>query len=145
MNERDTPAKVGSMEGLGVSVPKCACGDRAADACPGEWEQGCDLGANEAHVRAHTPTPEERAALTHALSLPPKAGSRWTAAGWPHGSVAKVLGVVEGWVVWRRKGCAPQLRHVNQWHDGFVPAIQVKPKKTPNVRANRANDGATGA
>lgn len=25
---------------------ECACGDRAADKCPGEWEPGCDLGNN---------------------------------------------------------------------------------------------------
>lgn len=30
----------------------CACKDRPATACPGEWEPGCDLGANPAHVRA---------------------------------------------------------------------------------------------
>ena len=29
----------------------CACKDRPATACPGEWEPGCDLGANPAHVR----------------------------------------------------------------------------------------------
>ena len=28
----------------------CACGDRAASLCPGEWEQGCDLGTNEKYV-----------------------------------------------------------------------------------------------
>lgn len=32
----------------------CMCGDRAASACPGEWEPGCDLGANEKHVRVGT-------------------------------------------------------------------------------------------
>ena len=29
---------------------KCACKDRFKHQCPGEWEQGCDLGANEKHV-----------------------------------------------------------------------------------------------
>lgn len=29
----------------------CYCGDRPRTECPGEWEPGCDLGANEAHVR----------------------------------------------------------------------------------------------
>lgn len=32
------------------SVVMCSCGDRPLDQCPGEWEPGCDLGANEAHV-----------------------------------------------------------------------------------------------
>jgi hypothetical protein len=30
---------------------RCPCGDRAAAACPGEWEKGCDLGANEKHAQ----------------------------------------------------------------------------------------------
>lgn len=30
---------------------RCACKDRAAKDCPGEWEPGCDLGRNPAHVR----------------------------------------------------------------------------------------------
>lgn len=29
----------------------CACKTRAASDCPGEWEPGCDLGANENFVR----------------------------------------------------------------------------------------------
>ena len=33
------------------AAPQCACKDRPADQCPGEWEPGCDLGANAAHVR----------------------------------------------------------------------------------------------
>ena len=28
----------------------CPCGDRALKDCPGEWESGCDLGANEMYV-----------------------------------------------------------------------------------------------
>lgn len=28
----------------------CACKDRFKHQCPGEWEQGCDLGANERYV-----------------------------------------------------------------------------------------------
>lgn len=47
---------------------KCHCGDRAADQCPGEWEPGCDLGANEAHVRVAPP--EAEAALAAALARP---------------------------------------------------------------------------
>lgn len=46
---------------------KCHCGDRAASECPGEWEQGCDLGANESHVRV---APKESAdALTEAVGV----------------------------------------------------------------------------
>ena len=29
---------------------QCACKTRAASDCPGEWEPGCDLGANENFV-----------------------------------------------------------------------------------------------
>jgi hypothetical protein len=29
----------------------CMCKDRPLEACPGEWEPGCDLGANEKYVR----------------------------------------------------------------------------------------------
>lgn len=34
---------------------QCQCGDRPAAECPGEWEPGCDLGANEAHAKVHEP------------------------------------------------------------------------------------------
>lgn len=37
-----------------AAAPRCACNDRAASACPGEWEPGCDLGANEKYMRAGT-------------------------------------------------------------------------------------------
>ena len=30
--------------------PRCACKERHASECPGEWEQGCDLGANTKFV-----------------------------------------------------------------------------------------------
>ena len=33
-------------------VVMCACGDRPADGCPGEWEEGCELGANEKFAKA---------------------------------------------------------------------------------------------
>lgn len=69
MERNGPPANVGLMEGFGGTAPKCACGDRAADTCPGEWEPGCDLGNNAAHVRVHQTTPEERAALDSALGL----------------------------------------------------------------------------
>lgn len=35
----------------------CACKDRPAKECPGEWEPGCDLGNNEAHVKVADPQP----------------------------------------------------------------------------------------
>ncbi|MGL4650619.1 MAG: hypothetical protein ACRC1H_14520 [Caldilineaceae bacterium] len=35
----------------------CACKARPATACPGEWEQGCDLGANPAFVKVADPQP----------------------------------------------------------------------------------------
>jgi hypothetical protein len=31
--------------------PMCACKDRLLSKCPGEWEPGCDLGANEKHAQ----------------------------------------------------------------------------------------------
>lgn len=63
----------------------------------------------------------------------PTPGSRWTDAKWPNGAVAVVLDTVQGWVVWRRKGAMPQLRHVNQWHDVFKPAEPIKRKRPANV------------
>ena len=73
-------------------------------------------------------------------NLTPAVGSRWTTKDWPHGSVAVVLGVVAGYVVWRRKGAMPDLRHVNQWHAGFTPAVAMKSKHSvkPNVRVKPA-------
>lgn len=35
----------------GMGTLRCACGDREAAACPGQWEPGCDLGANEKYVK----------------------------------------------------------------------------------------------
>lgn len=60
---RDAPGLSGKALGLAdaalqaydaapAPVALCACKDRPADQCPGEWEPGCDLGANEAHARA---------------------------------------------------------------------------------------------
>lgn len=34
-----------------LAEQKCSCGDRRADQCPGEWEPGCDLGANEKYAK----------------------------------------------------------------------------------------------
>lgn len=32
----------------------CSCGDREKSQCPGEWEKGCDLGANPNHATIST-------------------------------------------------------------------------------------------
>jgi hypothetical protein len=34
-----------------LAEQQCPCGDRLADQCPGEWEPGCDLGANEKYAK----------------------------------------------------------------------------------------------
>jgi hypothetical protein len=34
-----------------VQEARCACNDRPASGCPGEWEPGCDLGSNPKYVR----------------------------------------------------------------------------------------------
>lgn len=69
-SESDLPTNVGSNDQLGAASEACCiCKDRAVSACPGEWEQGCDLGNNEAYVRVHKMTPEERAALNAALGI----------------------------------------------------------------------------
>jgi hypothetical protein len=40
-------------------APLCHCKDRPAADCPGEWEPGCDLGNNPAHVRVSAqPVPD---------------------------------------------------------------------------------------
>jgi hypothetical protein len=40
-------------------APLCHCNDRPATECPGEWEPGCDLGNNPAHVRVSAqPVPD---------------------------------------------------------------------------------------
>jgi hypothetical protein len=33
-----------------TAEPMCMCAARPAAQCPGPWEPGCDLGANEAYV-----------------------------------------------------------------------------------------------
>ncbi len=55
-----------------IDGPLCPCKDRPASQCPGEWEKGCDLGANPKHVAVHNETPEERALLNAALGIPVK-------------------------------------------------------------------------
>ena len=51
---------VDKMDALRAALAeqKCPCGDRPADQCPGEWEPGCDLGANEKYAKvAEQPQP----------------------------------------------------------------------------------------
>jgi hypothetical protein len=57
---------------------------------------------------------------------PPERGSRWINPVVAHG-VIKVLGVVDGWVVWRYKGAMPGLCHKNNW--SFLPAPPLPAKK----------------
>lgn len=45
------------IDSLRESRRRCPCGDRAAALCPGQWEPGCDLGANEKYVRVSTSEP----------------------------------------------------------------------------------------
>lgn len=37
------------------TAQQCPCKDRPADQCPGEWEPGCDLGANPVHALGGRP------------------------------------------------------------------------------------------
>ena len=54
MTTDSTPGALGSNDQLGAGAEaRCMCKDRALSACPGEWEPGCDLGNNPAHVRVH--------------------------------------------------------------------------------------------
>lgn len=47
-SEPGQPLGLALTEGLGAGAEAlCACKDRPASQCPGEWEPGCDLGANE--------------------------------------------------------------------------------------------------
>ena len=50
-----------------TTLPQCKCKNRAASACPGEWEPGCDLGNNPAFVRRVTPDDQE--AIDTAIGL----------------------------------------------------------------------------
>lgn len=50
--------------------------------------------------------------------------SKWRRKGsGPQGLVARVMGEVEGYIVWRFKGAAPQLLHRNSWRAKFEEAI----------------------
>ena len=46
---------------------KCMCGEKWKWDCPGEWEQGCDLGANEKYVSVVSLDPEKEKILKQAL------------------------------------------------------------------------------
>lgn len=52
MTAETTPAKVRLSAQLGPAAEaRCMCGEMLLSACHGEWEPGCDLGNNPAHVR----------------------------------------------------------------------------------------------
>ena len=50
---------------------------------------------------------------------PPKKGERWINKATQQ-TVRVMSDPIEGWVVARYKDSAPWLRHVNDWHAGFV-------------------------
>jgi hypothetical protein len=50
--------------------PLCMCKDRVLSKCPGEWEPGCDLGANEKYAQgAPSPAGEREPAITDEQAL----------------------------------------------------------------------------
>lgn len=51
-------------------------------------------------------------------------GSKWTYRNGVEGTVT-ILGVVDGWVVTRRKGAQPFLIHSNEWLNRFAPALRT--------------------
>lgn len=62
----------GAIDALRIALtaaeqPLCHCKDRPLSECPGEWEPGCDLGSNPAHVRVHHMSANEQAAMKRAL------------------------------------------------------------------------------
>lgn len=71
MKDEATPAKVRPNDGLGAGAEaRCACAEKAASDCPGEWEPGCDLGNSEAHAKA-APAPAGLDAALGLVLLPP--------------------------------------------------------------------------
>jgi hypothetical protein len=57
-------------EGLGAGAEaRCMCKDRAASACPGEWEPGCDLGNNAAYVRVRHMSADDQAAIERSVTV----------------------------------------------------------------------------
>jgi hypothetical protein len=67
---------------------RCSCGERALADCPGEWQQGCDLGSNPKHVKVRRMTPNEEAALNRSVfgteKQPNTRGERTTTAEKTH-------------------------------------------------------------
>ena len=55
----ETP-EVGRQLFQGGSMKFCPCGDRPRKDCPGEWESGCNLGANEMYVGVIRKTNSQR-------------------------------------------------------------------------------------
>lgn len=54
---------------MNQGVELCSCGVRPIGECPGEWEPGCDLGANELHVTVHEPSEQLKEAVDQAPDL----------------------------------------------------------------------------
>lgn len=50
MNEHMLREQAERAKAIDEMVRDCMCKDRPASQCPGEWEPGCDLGANEKFV-----------------------------------------------------------------------------------------------
>jgi len=55
---------------------KCPCGDRQANQCPGEWEPGCDLGANPKHAKVAEQA--QPVAAQHRFRHPQKGTPDWS-------------------------------------------------------------------
>ena len=52
----------GGLDESAQAPALCECKDRAASECPGTWEPGCDMGANEKFVQVSAQAPAERPA-----------------------------------------------------------------------------------
>ena len=57
--------------------PLCACKDRPASQCPGQWEPGCDLGNNPAHVRVIDAPAEPAEPVAHEVMMCPNSACGW--------------------------------------------------------------------
>lgn len=60
-----------------MNASDCQCGVRAATACPGAWEPGCDLGCNAEHVRVGRASDEVRGQAALALDPAPMKQVGW--------------------------------------------------------------------
>ena len=67
-----------------LAEQKCPCGDRPADQCPGEWEPGCDLGANEKHAKVATADASLGAAIEAIDAALAEQAQPTSEAGWLH-------------------------------------------------------------